>query len=88
MHVYSHKASELRNCYWFNIRDLHNIVAYRGLYLKLFSDNATNFVGANKELSKLHNLDVKPDTNLAKYMSTEGIDLNFLPLRAPNFGSL
>ncbi|XP_055936657.1 uncharacterized protein LOC129966268 [Argiope bruennichi] len=67
---------------------LKRFVAQRGLCSKLFSDNGTNFIGANKELSKLYNLVVKPDDSHASYLSTEGIDWNFIPPRAPNFGCL
>ncbi|XP_055936878.1 uncharacterized protein LOC129966476 [Argiope bruennichi] len=67
---------------------LKRFVARRGLCSKLFSDNGTNFIGANKELSKLYNLVLKLDDSLASYLSTEGIDWNFIPPRAPNFGGL
>ena len=67
---------------------LKRFVARRGLCSKLFSDNGTNFVGASKELSKLFNLVVKPDDELATYLSTERMDWFFLPPKAPNFGGL
>ncbi|GFX05497.1 integrase catalytic domain-containing protein [Trichonephila clavipes] len=60
----------------------------RGKCAKLYSDNATNFVGANIELKKMFNLVCKPDEALASYMASEGIDWKFLPPRAPNFGGL
>ena len=39
-------------------------------------------------LSTLHSLVAKLNINLAKYVSTEGIDWNFLPPRASNFGRI
>ncbi|XP_054715403.1 uncharacterized protein LOC129224882 [Uloborus diversus] len=64
------------------------VFSRRGKCAKLFSDNAGNFVGANAEIKKLHNLVKKPDENLAGYLASEGIDWKFLPPRAPNFGGL
>nr|XP_015917539.1 uncharacterized protein LOC107447196 [Parasteatoda tepidariorum] len=70
------------------IASLKRFVARRGLCSKLFSDNATNFTAANKELTKLDNLVLKPDDCLANYLTTEGIEWHFLPPRAPSFGGL
>ncbi|GFW03350.1 integrase catalytic domain-containing protein [Trichonephila clavipes] len=58
--------------------------ARRGKCTKLYSDNATNFVGANIKLKKMFNLVYKPDEALASYMASERIDWKFLPPRAPN----
>ncbi|GBN90087.1 hypothetical protein AVEN_148487-1 [Araneus ventricosus] len=60
----------------------------RGKCSKLFSDNATNFVGSNQELRKLHLMVKNPDGVLSGYLYSEGIDWKFLPPRAPNFGGL
>ncbi|GFY03808.1 integrase catalytic domain-containing protein [Trichonephila clavipes] len=70
------------------IATLKRFIFRRGKCAKLYSDNATNFVGANIELKKMFNLVCKPDEALASYMASEGIDWKFLPPRAPNFGDL
>ncbi|GFX72921.1 transposable element Tcb2 transposase [Trichonephila clavipes] len=70
------------------IATLKRFIFRRGKCAKLYSDNATNFVGANIELKKMFNLVCKPDETLASYMASEGIDWKFLPPRAPNFGGL
>ncbi|GFW09786.1 integrase catalytic domain-containing protein [Trichonephila clavipes] len=70
------------------IATLKRFIFRRGKCAKLYSDNATNFVGANIELRKMFNLVCKPDEALASYMASEGIDWKFLPPRAPNFGGL
>ncbi|GFX31469.1 integrase catalytic domain-containing protein [Trichonephila clavipes] len=70
------------------IATLKRFIFRRGKCAKLYSDNATNFVGANIELKKMFNLVCKPDEALASYMASEGIYWKFLPPRAPNFGGL
>ncbi|GFW63988.1 integrase catalytic domain-containing protein [Trichonephila clavipes] len=70
------------------IATLKRFTFRRGKCAKLYSDNATNFVGTNIELKKMFNLVCKPDEALASYMAYEGIDWKFLPPRAPNFGDL
>ncbi|GFV48488.1 integrase catalytic domain-containing protein [Trichonephila clavipes] len=70
------------------IATLERFIFRRGKCAKLYSDNATNFVGANIELKKMFNLVCKPDEALASYMASEGMDWKFLPPRAPNFGGL
>ncbi|GFT66208.1 integrase catalytic domain-containing protein [Trichonephila clavipes] len=62
------------------IATLKRFIFRRGKCAKLYSDNATNFVGANIELKKMFNLVCKPDEALASYMASEGIDWKFLPL--------
>ncbi|GFW36442.1 uncharacterized protein TNCV_1344031 [Trichonephila clavipes] len=63
---------------------LKRFVARRGKCATISSDNAKNFVGANRELKRLHNLLKFPEEKL----SSEGISWNFMPPRAPNFGGL
>ncbi|GFV85651.1 integrase catalytic domain-containing protein [Trichonephila clavipes] len=65
---------------------LKRFVARRGKCATISSDNAKNFVGANRELKRLHNLLKFPEEKLSSYLSSEGISWNFMPLRAPNFG--
>ncbi|GBM87286.1 hypothetical protein AVEN_22008-1, partial [Araneus ventricosus] len=70
------------------VATLKRFFSRRGKCSKLFSDNATNFVGSNEELRKLHSMVKNPDGVLSGYLSSEGIDWKFLPPRAPNFGGL
>lgn len=67
---------------------LKRFTSRRGKCAKLCSDNATNFVGANKELKRLHEIVNKPEVILANYLANEGIDWKFIPPRSPNFGGL
>lgn len=70
------------------IAALKRFISRRGKCAVIFSDNAKNFVGANAELQRLHNLLRRPDDRLANYLSDEGIIWKFIPPRAPNFGGL
>ncbi|GFU31692.1 integrase catalytic domain-containing protein [Trichonephila clavipes] len=67
---------------------LKRFVARRGKCATISSDNAKNFVGANRELKRYHNLLKFPEEKLSSYLSSEGISWNFMPPRAPNFGGL
>ncbi|GFX92565.1 integrase catalytic domain-containing protein [Trichonephila clavipes] len=67
---------------------LKRFVARREKCATISSDNAKNFVGANRELKRLHNLLKFPEEKLSSYLSSEGISWNFMPPRAPNFGGL
>ncbi|GFU38800.1 DUF5641 domain-containing protein [Trichonephila clavipes] len=60
----------------------------RGKCSKLFTDNATNFVGANSQLKVFYKTLNFPDQNLAAYFTEEGIEWNFIPPRAPHMGGL
>ncbi|GBN20548.1 hypothetical protein AVEN_66594-1 [Araneus ventricosus] len=55
---------------------------------KQLSDNATNFVGAQAELKKLHNLINYPDANLSNFLASDAIKWKFIPPVSPNFGGL
>ncbi|GBL91567.1 hypothetical protein AVEN_23629-1 [Araneus ventricosus] len=70
------------------VATLKRFFSRRGKCSKLFSDNATNFIGSNRELRKLHGMVKNPDGVLSGYFSSEGIDWKFLPPRAPNFDGL
>lgn len=70
------------------VATLKRFIARRGKCAKLYSDNARNFVGACAEIKKLHKLVSNADETLAGYLTSENIDWNFLPPRAPNFGGL
>ncbi|XP_018802604.1 PREDICTED: uncharacterized protein LOC108977391, partial [Bactrocera latifrons] len=54
---------------------------------KVFSDNATNFVGADK-LRELKEAFLVQALELTGFAAEEGFSFGFLPPRAPHFGGL
>ncbi|GFW17215.1 integrase catalytic domain-containing protein [Trichonephila clavipes] len=70
------------------IATLKRFTSRRSTCSKIYTDNATNFVGANSILKKLHKLINFPDENLAKYFVSENIDWKFIPPKSPHFGEL
>lgn len=72
------------------IGSLRRFFARRGLSANLYSDNATNFIGAKNEIeawakliqSKSHNDDV------INFLTIKGIRWHFIPPRSPHFGGL
>jgi len=60
---------------------LRRFMARRGKSYKIYSDNATNFVGVQREL-KMYLKDSE------RYMADEGIQWHFNPPSAPHFGGL
>lgn len=72
------------------LNTLKRFVARRGLCKVIYSDNATNFVGARNELEKYKSL-IK--TNIDKneirdFLLKNQIEWSFIPPRSPNFGGL
>ncbi|XP_027839404.2 uncharacterized protein LOC114121329 [Aphis gossypii] len=63
------------------IAALRRFVARRGKPSELWSDNGTNFVGANKELTNY-------TQHLDKQLANEGITWRFNPPSSPHFGGL
>ncbi|GFU51816.1 integrase catalytic domain-containing protein [Trichonephila clavipes] len=70
------------------IATLKRFMSRRGKCSKIFTDNATNFVGANSQLKVFYKTRNFPDQNLAAYFTEEGIEWNFIPPRAPRMGGL
>ncbi|GFV87778.1 integrase catalytic domain-containing protein [Trichonephila clavipes] len=70
------------------IATLKRFTSRRGKCFKIYTDNTTNFVGANSILKKFHKLINFPDENLAKYFVSENIDWKFIPPKSPHFGGL
>ena len=69
---------------------LKRFFSRRGRAQSVYSDNATNFVGANneiKELFKSINITIQ-DSKVKDYLSKQGISWHFIPPRAPHFGGL
>lgn len=72
------------------IAALKRFIGRRGKCLTLYSDNATNFVGANKELQNLRELFLSQSfqQEVQNSMAADGITWNFIPPRSPHFGGL
>ncbi|XP_018375481.1 PREDICTED: uncharacterized protein LOC108769151 [Trachymyrmex cornetzi] len=64
--------------------------ARRGCPADIFSDNGLNFVGAERELSKLTHLlqDKATQGKIMEYASCQSIKWHFIPPRAPHQGGL
>lgn len=65
---------------------LKRFVARRGLCSDIYSDNATNFVGAKNELKFVHE-SVNSDS-FQGYLNSCQINWHFIPARSPHFGGL
>ncbi|XP_033249809.1 uncharacterized protein LOC117189031 isoform X2 [Drosophila miranda] len=63
-------------------------IGRRGLPEKVYSDNATNFVGASKVLNELHQAYQRDQDRLKAYAARQGVEWCFIPPRAPHFGGL
>ncbi|XP_023310638.1 uncharacterized protein LOC111691675 [Anoplophora glabripennis] len=64
---------------------LKRFIARRGKPSIIFSDNGSQYIGANAELLKF--IQTNKET-ISKYFNSEGITWKFIPPRAPNFGGL
>lgn len=69
---------------------LKRFICIRGKPKTIWSDNATNFVGAKNELAELKSLFMNQAHNKAVHDQCleDGIDWNFIPPRSPHFGGL
>ncbi|KAF6202361.1 hypothetical protein GE061_004760 [Apolygus lucorum] len=68
---------------------LERFMARRGVPAVIWSDNGTNFVGANNLLRKIRSaLAQGVAHDLTDQLATRGIQWKFIPPRAPHFGGL
>jgi hypothetical protein len=69
---------------------LKRFVSRRGTVKSIISDNATNFIKANKDLIDLHQFFQNSEISrkLVTILSNENIQWKFIPPRTPNFGGL
>ena len=69
---------------------LKRFVSLRGKPATIWSDNATNFVGAKNELQELKQLFHSQQHNETLYLHCleDGIEWKFIPPRSPHFGGL
>ncbi|XP_055589930.1 uncharacterized protein LOC129742106 [Uranotaenia lowii] len=65
-------------------------IGHYGIPSEMHSDNAKNFVGANKELRLLYEMlgNSKTQERISNELGQLGINWRFIPPRAPNFGGL
>ncbi|XP_049318559.1 FERM domain-containing protein 3 isoform X5 [Bactrocera dorsalis] len=63
-------------------------IGRRGIPTKIFSDNATNFVGADRKLSELKEAFLAMGPELKRFAADEGCSFIFIAPRAPHFGGL
>lgn len=63
-------------------------ISRRGKPSKMFSDNATNFRGANNELREIYKFMESSNEKIDKYLANLSIQWQFIPPRAPHFGGL
>ena len=69
---------------------LKRFFSRRGKSNTVSSDNATNFVGANKELRQLYDQinALENNENIQTFLVKEGVSWQFIPPRSPHFGGL
>ncbi len=69
---------------------LRRFVARRGKPVEIFSDNGSNFIGANRELKNLYSILQEKTTrqSVSQFCISNGIKWTFSPERAPHFGGL
>ena len=72
------------------IATLRRFIARRGYPTLIWSDNGTNFVGANREIKEFHEFLKKQQTNgvISEFCSTSNVEWRFIPEHGPNFGGL
>lgn len=66
----------------------NRFVARRGICSEMFSDNGTNFVGANRELKEMYDLIKKNENYVAEKLAQSKIKWSFIPPKAPHFGGI
>jgi len=67
---------------------LRRFVARRGLCSTIYSDNATNFVGAARELEDIYKFLEAHHSELLTTLAAQRINWQFLSPRSPHFGGL
>ncbi|XP_076289808.1 uncharacterized protein LOC143213640 [Lasioglossum baleicum] len=66
---------------------LKRFIARRGICKNLYSDNGTNFVGANHELMELQQT-LSKDEKFNHFLNSKAISWHFMPALSPHFGGL
>ncbi|XP_076384045.1 uncharacterized protein LOC143261513 [Megalopta genalis] len=69
------------------IAALKRLIARRGICRNIYSDNGSNFVGANNELRELQQI-LKADSRVENFLAGKGITWHFMPALSPHFGGI
>ncbi|XP_011858887.1 PREDICTED: uncharacterized protein LOC105556404 [Vollenhovia emeryi] len=69
---------------------LRRFIARRGKPVCMYSDNGTNFVGANKQIKELYDLVAREQTqeSVKNFLRGQETSWSFIPPNAPHFGGL
>jgi hypothetical protein len=72
------------------IAALRRFIARRGYPTLLWSDNGTNFIGADRQLKELFHFIKSRSTEktISEFCSSKNIEWRFIPERSPHFGGL
>ena len=72
------------------IATLRRFIARRGYPSLIWSDNGTNFVGADRELNELYQFLSQQNTEgtISDFCTARKVEWRFIPERSPNFGGL
>lgn len=67
---------------------LDRFVSRRNKPAHIYSDNGTNFVGANNSLHSIYEMLQKDEGKICSHLADQSIQWHFIPPRSPNFGGL
>lgn len=67
---------------------LRRFTSRRGIPINVYSDNGTNFVGAQRELREIYEFLEKSNTLITASLANDNIKWHFIPASAPHFGGL
>lgn len=67
---------------------LKRFVSRRGVPTTIFSDNATNFVGAHNQLKEIYDLFNSPNSAIFDHVASLSITWKYIPPRSPHWGGL
>lgn len=70
------------------LNTLKRFISRRGKPNNIYSDNGTNFIGANTKLQKLYDCLFNCNREIETFLATDKIQWHYMPPKAPNFGGI
>lgn len=67
---------------------LRRFVSRRGKPANIYSDNGSNFIGANNELTRIYDFLKENSQYICDQLASERVCWHFIPPRSPNFGGI